>query len=50
MARVTLDLRDLHVYGGTLLAGFGAYAFYPPAGFLLVGLLLTYFGVRQVRK
>ena len=50
MARVTFDLRDAHVYGGTLLAGYGAYLVHPGAGFILVGLLLTYFGVRQARS
>jgi len=50
VARVNFDLRDAHVYGGTLLAGYGAYLLHPGAGFLLVGLLLPYFGVRQVRS
>lgn len=40
------DLRDLHVYGGILLAGVGAGMLNIPSALLVVGLLIAYLGLR----
>lgn len=43
------DLRDIIVFGGLLLAGYGAWLMYPPAGYMLAGAGLFYIGMFGVR-
>lgn len=40
------DLRDLLVFGGIGLLGYGAWTIYPPAGYISTGLLFFWLGVR----
>lgn len=42
--------RDLHAYGGILLAGLGAGGFDWRAGLLLVGGTLAYLGIFHLRR
>ena len=39
-------VRDLHVYGGLLLAAGGIAAFLPPAAFIVSGVFLAWLGLR----
>jgi len=41
------DFRDVHAYGGGILLAFGAWQVYPPAAWMLAGLLLLYLGLRR---
>lgn len=48
--RVTIDPRDLHVYGGLVLAAWGGWHLSPPWTCVLVGAVLVSFGVFVPRK
>ena len=45
LAAVSPDLRDLHVYGGSVLITIGSALIYPPAGWITAGLCLLYLGL-----
>lgn len=42
-----IDIRDGHVYGGGALVAVGVWQVFPPAGFIVAGLLLLYLGLRR---
>lgn len=42
----SFDLRDLHIYGGLALIGYGGWLVHPAAGLMPVGLALFYIGWR----
>lgn len=39
-----VDLRDGFAFGGLALVGYGLYAVYPPAAFIVVGAVLFWMG------
>jgi hypothetical protein len=39
------DLRDVFTFGGMGLLGFGLYMVYPPATFIILGLICLYLGL-----
>lgn len=39
------DVRDVHVYGGTVLAGVGLGLFHPGAGMAFAGIVLAVIGL-----
>lgn len=43
------DLRDLIVFSGLGLAGYGAWLTYEPAGFIVAGVGLFYLGIWVLR-
>jgi len=43
-----IDARDIIVFGGLFLMGYGTWLVYQPAAFFLVGAGLWWLGVRQV--
>lgn len=49
MKNLLPDLRDLVVFGGLALAGYGAWLVYAPAGFIVGGAGLFYVGLFGVR-
>lgn len=40
-------LRDTLAFGGLGLVGYGVYAIYPPAAFIVIGAVLFVLGVRR---
>jgi hypothetical protein len=44
--RMVPDLRDVLVFGGIGAVGYGAWLIYPPAGFITVGVLFFFLGIR----
>lgn len=43
----TFDLRDVHIYGGLLMAGYGIAMISPAAAWSLCGISLFWIGVRR---
>jgi hypothetical protein len=41
-----IDSRDVMVFGGIALAGFGFGLIFPPIGLIFTGLMLTWLGLR----
>jgi len=46
-AQLAPELRDVLVFGGLAIAGYGAWQIYPPAAWLAVGVTLFWLGVRK---
>lgn len=43
--RASIDIRDVHIYGGLVLAGTGAWLVSPPLALTGVGVALTLMGL-----
>ena len=44
----TIDVRDLHCYGGLALVGVGCWIYAPGASLIVVGAALFYLALRRV--
>lgn len=42
-----IDLRDVFALGGLSMVGYGAHAIYAPAGWIVVGVVLCWIGMRR---
>jgi len=42
-----VDIRDRFCFGGLAMVGYGTYAIYPPAGWIVVGAVLFLLGVKR---
>jgi hypothetical protein len=41
-----IDIRDRFCFGGLAMVGYGAHTIYPPAGWIVVGVVLYWIGIR----
>lgn len=48
--RPDVDVRDVHVYGGLLCAGWGGWQLSPPLTLVALGVVLTALGVFARRR
>jgi len=42
-----IDLRDVFVFGGLAMVGYGVHCIYPPAAWIVVGTVLFWVGGRR---
>lgn len=42
-----VDIRDLFCFGGLAMVGYGTHQIYPPAAWIVVGVVLYWIGIRN---